>query len=81
MGLKSVVGDLVWTLFFLWNVCDCVKTHQDANTGESSCQANTWCIVSSICAAAVLNHWFAVVEEPVMDEWVVSFYWYVHALI
>ncbi|KAK7160533.1 hypothetical protein R3I93_008242 [Phoxinus phoxinus] len=32
MGLKSVAGDLVWSLFFLWNVCDCVQTHQDANT-------------------------------------------------
>lgn len=60
MGLKSVVGDLVWSLFFLWNVCDCVQTHQDANTGESSCQSNTWYIVSLICAAAVfysLKRW------------------------
>ncbi|XP_051725443.1 kielin/chordin-like protein [Ctenopharyngodon idella] len=31
MGLKSVVGHLVWSLFILWNVCDCVQTHQDAN--------------------------------------------------
>ncbi|XP_067246073.1 kielin/chordin-like protein [Chanodichthys erythropterus] len=31
MWLKSVVGYLVWNLIILWNVCDCVQTHQDAN--------------------------------------------------
>ncbi|XP_067276133.1 kielin/chordin-like protein [Pseudorasbora parva] len=31
MGLKSVVGGLVWSFLVLWNVCDCVQTHQDAN--------------------------------------------------
>ncbi|XP_048024025.1 kielin/chordin-like protein isoform X3 [Megalobrama amblycephala] len=31
MRLKSVVGYLVWSLIILWNVCDCVQTHQDAN--------------------------------------------------
>lgn len=56
MELKALVGGLFLSLLVLWNVFDCVQTHQDeteteTETGESSCQSNTRYIVTLMCAA------------------------------